>query len=257
MSSEDAITLKSPEEIEAMRKANRIVGEVLSLLRSRVAEGISTHKLDQIAEEYCRDHGAVPAFKGYRGYPASLCASINEEVVHGIPSRHRHLKNGDIISLDFGAVIGGYYGDSAITVPVGEIASEVQLLLDTTRESLMKGIAQAVVGNRISDISRAVQNHCEAMGFAVVREYVGHGIGTRMHEPPEVPNYVDRHGSPRLLEGMTIAIEPMVNLGTAKVKVLKDDWTVVTADKKPSAHFEHTVAITKQGPLILSARGDE
>lgn len=257
IASENAITLKTPDEIAIMHQANRIVAGVLNLLRSRIIEGITTHALDKMAEEYCRDHGAVPAFKGYKGFPGSLCASINEEVVHGIPSRSRHLKRGDIISLDFGTLYQGFYGDSAITVAVGEISPKVQLLLDVTRDALMKGIEQAVIGNRISDISRAVQNYSESHGFSVVRQFVGHGIGANLHEPPEIPNYVQRQASPRLKAGMVLAIEPMVNLGVAKVKILKDQWTVITADRKPSAHFEHTVAITENGPLILSDRPPE
>lgn len=255
--SDNAITLKTPDEIAVMQQANQIVAGVLNLLRSRIVEGVTTFALDKLAEEYCRDHGAVPAFKGYKDFPASLCASVNEEVVHGIPSKTKHLKNGDIISLDFGTLYKGFYGDSAITVPVGEIQPKVKLLLDVTRESLMKGIEQALVGNRISDISRAVQNYCESYGFSVVRQFVGHGIGSRLHEPPEIPNYVQRQASPRLLEGMVLAIEPMVNLGVAKVKILKDQWTVITADRKPSAHFEHSVAVTKNGPLILSEHPPE
>lgn len=255
--SDNAITLKTPDEIAIMQQANQIVAGVLNLLRSRIVEGITTFALDKLAEEYCRDHGAVPAFKGYKGFPASLCASVNEEVVHGIPSKKKHLKNGDIISLDFGTLFQGFYGDSAITLPVGEVQPRVQLLLEVTRDSLMKGIEQALVGNRISDISRAVQNYCESHGFSVVRQFVGHGVGSRLHEPPEIPNYVQRQASPRLLEGMVLAIEPMVNLGGAKVKILKDQWTVITADRKPSAHFEHSVAVTKNGPVILSERPSE
>ena len=257
IANDNAITLKTPDEIVLMHQANRIVAGVLHLLRSRIVEGITTLALDQLAEEYCRDHGAVPAFKGYKGFPGSLCASVNEEVVHGIPSKSKYLKNGDIISLDFGTLYQGFYGDAAITVPVGEISPKVQLLLDVTHDALMKGIDEARIGNRISDISRAVQNHSESHGFSVVRQFVGHGIGSNLHEPPEIPNYVQRQASPRLLEGMVLAIEPMVNLGVAKVKILKDQWTVVTADRKQSAHFEHSVAITKNGPLILSDRPPE
>ncbi len=251
-SQNNAITLKTPEEIELMHQANRIVAGVLKLLQSQVIDGISTFALDKLAEEYCRDHGAIPAFKGYKKFPASLCASVNEEVVHGIPSRSKILKIGDIISLDFGTLYKGFYGDAAITVPVGEVHPKVNRLLDVTYAALMKGIEQAQVGKRISDISRAVQEHSELQGFTVVRQFVGHGIGSQLHEPPEIPNYVQRQSSPRLMEGMVLAIEPMVNLGVAHVKILKDQWTVVTADRKPSAHFEHSVAVTKHGPLILS-----
>ncbi len=252
---EKSITLKSTEEIELLYEANQIVASVLDTLRANIREGISTHALDVIAEECCRDQGAIPAFKGYRGFPASLCASVNEEVVHGIPSKHKILKTGDIISLDFGTVFKGYFGDSAITVAVGKIPPLVEKLLNVTEKSLLDGINKAVVGNRISDISRAIQTTCEEAGFFVVRQFVGHGIGTQLHEPPEVPNYVQKQPSPRLLEGMVLAIEPMVNLGVAKVKILRDQWTVVTADRQPSAHFEHSIAITKNGPRILSYFG--
>lgn len=250
--SDNSVILKSPEEIEILYKANQIVGTVLSELKSRICDGITTYALDVIAEECCRDLGAFPAFKGYRGFPASLCASVNEEVVHGIPSKNRVLKNGDIVSLDFGSIFKGYYGDSAITVSVGNVSQEIEKLLAITEMALAAGIKQAVIGNRISDISRSIQNTCEEAGFSVVRQFVGHGIGTELHEPPEVPNYVQKQPSPRLLEGMVLAIEPMVNLGISKVKILKDKWTVVTADRKPSAHFEHSVAITQDGPRILS-----
>lgn len=252
IASDNAITLKTPDQIKIMHQANKIVAGVLYLLKTRIVEGLSTFALDKLAEEYCRDHGAIPAFKGYKGFPASLCASINEEVVHGIPSKHKLLRNGDIVSLDFGTLYKGFYGDAAITVPVGNIQPNVQLLLDVTRDSLARGIEQAQIGNRISDISRAIQGYNEAHGFSVVRQFVGHGIGSKLHEPPEIPNYVQRQASPRLMEGMVLAIEPMVNIGVAKVKILGDQWTVVTADRKPSAHFEHSVAITKDGPLILS-----
>lgn len=252
--SEQAITIKTPEEIELLFQANQIVSGVLELLELNISEGISTFELDRLAEEYCRDHNAQPAFKGYKGFPASLCASVNEEVVHGIPSKKKILCQGDIISLDFGTQYKGFYGDAAITVAVGSVESQVALLVEVTKMALQKGIEQAKVGNRISDISRAIQQYTEEHGFSVVRQFVGHGIGTNLHEPPEIPNYVQRQASPRILEGMVLAIEPMVNLGGAKVKILNDQWTVVTADRKPSAHFEHSVAITPQGPCILSKR---
>ncbi|WP_456385566.1 type I methionyl aminopeptidase [Desulfolithobacter sp.] len=248
------IIVKTPEEIEIMYRANQIVAGVLSLLEERIRPGLTTLKLDRWAEEYCRDLGAVPAFKGYRGFPGSLCVSINEQVVHGIPSRKVVVREGDIVSVDFGVLYQGFYGDSAVTIPVGEIGQLKRKLLEVTRESLEKAIAQVKVGKRITDISRAVQVHAEKHGFSVVRHFVGHGIGTSLHEGPEVPNYVQKQPSPRILEGMVLAIEPMVNVGTHKVKVLKDRWTVVTADHKPSAHFEHSVAATKEGPLVLSAR---
>ena len=253
-SNDNVITIKNADEIGIMFEANQIVAGVLALLESEVAEGISTLTLDILAEEYCRDHGALPAFKNYKGFPASLCASINEEVVHGIPSSRRILRNGDIISLDFGALYNGFYGDAAITVAIGDVKPKTATLIDVTRESLMKGIAQVQIGNRISDISRAVQTYAESCGFSVVKHFVGHGIGSQLHEPPEVPNYVQRHASPRLVEGMVLAIEPMINFGSAKVKILKDQWTVVTSDRLPSAHFEHSVAVTKSGPFILSER---
>lgn len=247
-----SITLKTDDEIEFLFQANQIVAGVLRVLEEQSVEGISTFELDCIAESYCRDHGAVPAFKGYKGFPASLCASINDEVVHGIPARSRILRSGDIISLDFGACFKGYYGDSAITVCIGDVPVAVKKLVQVTKDSLIEGIKQANIGNRVCDISKAIQLYVEGHGFSVVRQFVGHGIGTRLHEPPEVPNYVQRQASPRLLNGMVLAIEPMVNLGSAKVKILRDQWTVVTSDKKPSAHFEHSVAITKNGPRILS-----
>jgi len=252
---EQAITIKTAEEIELLFQANQIVYGVLELLKSRVAEGVSTFELDRLAEIYCCDHGARPAFKNYRGFPASLCASINEEVVHGIPAKKKILRPGDIISLDFGACYQGFYGDAAVTVAVGNVTPEVTLLIEVTKAALYKGIEQAVVGKRISDISRAIQQHVEAHGFGVVRQFVGHGIGANLHEPPEIPNFCQqRQPSPRLMEGMVLAIEPMVNMGGFKVKILSDQWTVVTADRKPSAHFEHSVVICSQGPRILSTK---
>lgn len=249
-----AIRLKTPEEIELMFQANQIVSGVLALLESEVVEGVSTFTLDKLAEEFCRDHEALPAFKGYKGYPASLCASVNEEVVHGIPSRKKILHSGDIISLDFGTLYRGFYGDAAITVAVGEVQPQVARLIEVTKVALQKGIEQVKVGNRISDISQAIQKCVEQYGYSVVRQFVGHGIGTSLHEPPEIPNYVQKQASPRLMVGMVLAIEPMVNLGGSKVKILNDQWTVITADRKPSAHFEHSVAVSTDGPLILSKR---
>ncbi|MCK5515466.1 MAG: type I methionyl aminopeptidase [Desulfobulbaceae bacterium] len=237
-----------------MRQANKIVAGVLTLLYRRIKPGLTTLQLDKWAEQYCRDHGAVPAFKGYRGFPGSLCVSINEQVVHGIPSTRVKVREGDIISVDFGTKYKGFYGDSAVTIPVGRISKEKARLLKITSEALDAGIRQVRIGNRITDISRAVQSHAEKNGYSVVRQFVGHGIGSSLHEGPEVPNYVQKQASPRIIEGMVVAIEPMVNQGTHKVKVLKDGWTVITADRKPSAHFEHSVAATKDGPLILSIR---
>lgn len=250
-----SITIKSFDEIRIMEEANQIVAEVLVMLENTVEEGITTFELDRLAEELCTRRKAIPAFKGYRGFPGSLCVSVNEEVVHGIPSRKRKLKKGDIISVDFGTLYKGYYGDSAVTIPVGRVAEETHKLLEITDESLHKAIEQVRIGNRVSDISAAVQNHVEQNGFSIVRQFVGHGIGTSLHEGPEIPNFVQSSASPRLLEGMVLAIEPMVNMGTHKVKVLRDGWTVVTSDKKASAHFEHSVAVTTDGPLVLSSRG--
>ncbi len=235
-----------------MHQAGLIVWEVLNELRMTVAPGVSTLDLDRIAEKRSAERGARPAFKGYRGYPAALCASINEEVVHGIPSASRKLREGDIISLDFGVEVEGYFADAAVTVPVGKVAPELETLLRVTRESLDKAIERARVGNRLSDIGAAVQQWVERHGFSVVREFVGHGIGTHMHEEPNVLNYGEPGHGPRLQEGMVLALEPMVNLGGASVRVLSDEWTAVTVDGKPSAHFEHTVAITAAGPRILT-----
>ncbi|MCP3851543.1 MAG: type I methionyl aminopeptidase [Gammaproteobacteria bacterium] len=238
-----------------MMHANSIVAGVLNMLRNFVKPGVTTLYLDKLSEEFCRDHKAIPAFKGYRGFPGSLCASVNEQVVHGIPSKKVILKEGDIISVDFGTLYKGFYGDAAVTIPVGNISDEVTRLLDVTETALKKGIEKVVIGNRVSDISRAVQTYAEENGFSVVRQFVGHGIGASLHEAPEVPNYVERKSSPRLIAGMVLAIEPMVNMGTEKVKILNDQWTVITKDRKPSAHFEHSVAITEDGPIILSKKG--
>jgi methionyl aminopeptidase len=246
------IVCKSPDEIERMRAANQLVAEILERLQAMVAPGVSTADLDAFVEREVRAAGAEPAFKGYRGFPASLCASINDEVVHGIPSRTRVLKEGDIVSLDMGVRLDGFFGDSAVTVPVGRVGERVQRLLAVTREALEKGVAEARVGARVSDIGHAVQAHVEAHGFSVVREFVGHGIGRALHEEPQVPNYGPRGRGPRLAEGMVLAIEPMVNMGRAAVKVLADGWTAVTRDGSWSAHFEHTVAVTAAGPDVLT-----
>jgi len=249
-----AITVKSPEEIQLMFEANQIVAGVLAMLSQRMHPGLTTLKLDRWAEEYCRDHDGIPAFKGYRGFPGSLCVSINEQVVHGIPSKKVILREGDLVSIDFGVAYKGFFGDAAVTLPVGEISPEKKKLIRVTRESLEHAIDMVRIGNRIADISKAVQDHVEKNGFSVVRQFVGHGIGAALHENPEIPNYVQKaKSSPRILEGMVLAIEPMVNVGTYKVRVLKDNWTVVTADGKPSAHFEHSVAATGNGPFVLSA----
>jgi methionyl aminopeptidase len=248
------IIIKSYDEIMIMQEANQIVAETLIFLKKFIEPGISTLELDRIAEDFCKRRQADPAFKGYRGFPGSLCTSINEEVVHGIPSRKRKLKKGDILSIDFGVRYKGYFGDSAITVAVDKISIEVQSLLKVTEEALERSIHKVKVGNRISDISIAVQQFVEEAGFSVVRQFVGHGIGTSLHESPEIPNFFSGEHTPRLIPGMVLAIEPMVNMGTSKVKVLRDGWTVVTTDGKPSAHFEHSVAVTEDGPIVLSYR---
>jgi methionyl aminopeptidase len=237
-----------------MREAGRLVGEVLTALSGAVGPGVSTAELDELAEKRIRQAGATPAFKGYHGYPATICASINDEVIHGIPSDRRVLAEGDIISIDVGAALDGYYGDSAVTLAVGRVSEQAGTLLRVTEESLYKAIEQARPGCRISDIGHAVQQHVEAFGFSVVREFVGHGIGVRMHEEPQVPNYGEPGHGPRLAEGMVLAIEPMVNAGKPAVKVLADGWTAVTRDSSLSAHFEHTVAVTAGEPWILTAR---
>ena len=248
-----AIVCKSASEIEKMRNSGRIVRQVLEHLRSMVAPGVSTMDLEQAAEQKMKELGAKPAFKGYFDYPCVLCTSINEEIVHGIPSAKRVLKTGDIVSIDCGVVLDGYYGDAAITVPVGDsISPELQKLLEVTEASLYRGIEAARVGNAVGDVGAAVQEFVEANGFSVVREFVGHGIGTRLHEEPQVPNFGTRGHGTRLREGMVIAIEPMVNFGKAGTKVLDDKWTAVTADGSFSAHFEHCVAVTRDGPVILT-----
>jgi methionyl aminopeptidase len=248
------IITKTSSEIEKMRYVNQMVGEVLNILKNEVKAGITTEHLNAIAEKEAKKRHAKCAFKGYGGFPKALCTSINEEVVHGIPSKKRQLREGDIISLDFGLIIDGWYGDSAITVAVGHINEEKRKLMDVTKEALYKGIAKARAGNYLYDISEAVQSYAESFGYGVVRDYVGHGIGRNLHEEPQVPNYVPTQNSrgPMLKVGMTIAIEPMINAGTWRTKTLKDGWTVVSADNKPSAHFEHTIAITEDGPIILS-----
>jgi len=245
------ITLKTDKELTYMRDAGRVVAGALKEVASVVKPGVTTSELDRLAESFIVARGARPAFKGLYGFPSTICASPNEQVVHGIPSL-RVLENGDIISIDVGAEINGFFGDSAVTVPVGEIDDDTSLLLKVTEESLYVGITQAVEGNRLSDISHAVQKHVENNGFSVVRDYVGHGIGKSMHEEPQVPNFGRAGRGPRLQAGMTLAIEPMVNMGTHEVTTLPDNWTVVTKDMKKSAHFEHTIAITEDKPEILT-----
>ena len=246
------IILKSRDELEKMYRAGQVVWEVLNELRGMVKPGVSTMDLEKAAEKRCASKGARPAFKDYQGYPCVLCASINEEVVHGIPSPRRKLAEGDIISLDFGVALEGYYADAAVTVPVGEIAPETQRLLDVTRESLDRAIEQVRPGRRLSDISHAVESWTTKHGFSVVRDFVGHGIGTKMHEEPQLPNFGDPGRGPRLEEGMVLAIEPMVNAGAPEVEVREDKWTAVTRDGRRSAHYEHTVAVTANGPWILT-----
>jgi methionyl aminopeptidase len=250
------IVLRSRQEIELIRASCQIVADVLQRLVEVVAPGVSTAELDALAEKWTREKGAVPAFKGYnvggRVYPSSLCVSINEEVVHGMPSPKRVLKDGDIVGLDYGAVYKGYYGDSAVTVAVGTVTESAERLMRVTRESLYCGIENMRVGNRIRDISAAIQQHAESHGYGVVRDFVGHGIGQRLHEEPQVPNYVGAGQNPRLKEGMVLAIEPMICEGTHEVEVLQDGWTAVTRDRRLAAHFEHSVAVTANGPEILT-----
>lgn len=248
-----AIVCKSQSEIDKMRHAGRIVRQILDELKVMVAPGVTTMDLEKAAERTIKESGAKPAFKGYYNYPCVLCTSVNEEIVHGIPSPKRVLKAGDIVSIDCGVVLDGYYGDAAITVAVGDsVSPERQKLMEVTEQSLYKAIEQVKIGNSISDIGAAVQQHVEANGFSVVREFVGHGIGTKLHEEPQVPNFRSRGADTRLREGMVLAIEPMVNSGRPEAKVLDDQWTAVTADGSSSAHFEHCVAVTRNGPLILT-----
>src|SRR5579862_4834035 len=247
-----AIICKSSAEIEKMRRSGRIVRQVLDTVRALVVPGVTTMDLERAAEKKIRELGAKPAFKGYYDYPCVLCTSINNEIVHGIPSEHRVLKAGDIVSIDCGVVLDGYYGDSAITVAVGELTPELQKLLDVTRESLQQGIEAAKVGNTVGDIGAAVQQVVEANGFSVVREFVGHGIGSKLHEEPQVPNFGKREHGPKLRDGMVLAIEPMVNMGRPGTRLLDDKWTAVTEDGSYSAHFEHCIAVTRNGPVILT-----
>jgi methionyl aminopeptidase len=250
------IIYKSQEEIRKIGDSNRIVAQVLSELAGMVHPGITTIELDRYAEKRAREMESVPAFKGYRGYPASLCTSINNEIVHGIPSK-RVLENGDILSLDFGVVLNGFYGDAAITVPVGDISATAARLVDTVKESLFRGIKKAVSGNRISDISASVQEYVENNGFNVIRNFVGHGIGFSLHEEPQVPNFGAPGQGPKIKPGMVIAIEPMISAGNWDVEILEDDWTAVTKDGSLSAHYEHTIAVTVDGPKILSVTDKE
>jgi methionyl aminopeptidase len=249
------IFLKTAEEIDRMRRAGRVVARTIDAVLRAVRPGIRTHELDSIAEKIIRDEGATPSFLGYRGFPASICVSVNEAVVHGIPG-NRKLREGDLVSLDFGAIVEGYHADSAVTVFAGEPPSaEVEKLVRVTEESLEAGISQIREGRRLSDIGHAVQQVVEGAGFSVVREYVGHGIGRSLHEDPQIPNYGQPGRGPALKRGLVVAVEPMVNMGGWETRVLRDDWTVVTADGSLSAHFEHTIALTDDGPEVLTARG--
>jgi len=243
--------LKTREQIELMRKSAQLVSKTLGILASEIKPGISPLRLDEIAEEYIRDQGAIPGFKGLYGFPNTLCTSLNHAVVHGIPN-DTPLLEGDIISVDCGALMNGFYGDQAYTFMVGEVSDDIKQLIQVTKECLVKGIEQARSGNRIGDIGFAIQEHAEKYGFGVVRELVGHGIGQKMHESPEVPNYGKRGKGTKLVNGMTLAIEPMINLGTKNVKQMNDGWTIITADGRPSAHFEHDIAIVNGSPEILS-----
>jgi len=250
------IIYKSEEEIRSMKRSNQIVAKILSELGLMIKPGIQTKDLNEYAERRTREMDAVPAFKGYRGYPASLCTSINEEIVHGIPSS-RTLRSGDIISLDFGVVYDGFYGDAAVTYPVGEITPRVEKLIATARESFAMGLAKIKEGNRLSDISYAIQSHVESQGFSVIRSFVGHGIGFSLHEEPQVPNFGSPGRGPKLRPGMVLAIEPMIAIGNWEVEILSDNWTAVTKDRSISAHYEHTVALTQNGVEILSLPEDE
>jgi len=245
------IILKSPQEIAKIRAAGRIVAGAIEELKTRVRPGIKTKELDRIAEEFIHKRGGIPAFKGYRGYPNTLCISVNEEIVHGIPS-DRVLEEGDIAGIDLGVLLDGYYGDAAVTLPAGTISSQAKRLMETTEAALYKAIDAAVIGNRVSDIAHTIQSYVEGAGYSVVREFVGHGIGRSLHEDPPVPNFGEPGQGPQLREGMVLAIEPMVNAGRSDLFVLENGWTAVTKDRSLSAHFEHTVAVTKNGPLILT-----
>lgn len=247
------IVLKSEREIALMRRGGHILADVVALIRDIAKPGVSTLEVDEEVEGFIRKQGALPAFKGYRGFPATVCISINDEVVHGIPSAHRRMKEGDIVGFDLGCIVDGYYADCAITLPLGEIPPRVQELLDVTRESLEHAIAECRPGRRLSDVSHAVQRHVEPHGFGVVRTFVGHGIGRALHEEPQVPNFGEPGRGPQLKPGMVLAIEPMVTLGVPATRVLSDGWTVVTCDGRPACHVEHTIAITEHGPTVLTA----
>jgi methionyl aminopeptidase len=248
------IELKSPREIGLMRTGGHILADVMERLRDTVKPGMSTLEIDEDVETFIRGRGALPAFKGYRGFPATVCISINEEVVHGIPSAQRRVKEGDIVGLDLGCIVDGYYADCAFTLAVGDVPSRVQELLDVTRQSLEVGIVECRPGRRLSDVSHAIQSHVERHGFSVVRAFVGHGIGRALHEEPQVPNFGDPGRGPQLRPGMVLAIEPMVTMGSWEVKILDDGWTAVTKDGSLAAHFEHTIAVTESGPEVLTSK---
>jgi methionyl aminopeptidase len=245
------INIKSDMEIEYMRNAGKVVAETLAIIEQVIKPGISTAEIDKLAEEFIIKQGAKPSFKGYCGFPASICTSVNDEVVHGIPT-NRILLEGDIISIDCGAILNGYHGDAARTFPVGKVSNEATMLIEVTKNSFFKGVEKAIIGNRLSDISAAIQYYAEEHGYSVVRDFVGHGIGKSMHEDPEVPNYGTPSKGPKLVHGMVLAIEPMINIGKHYVKVKSNKWTVITRDGSLSAHYENTVAITKDGPEILT-----
>lgn len=251
MTANNSISIKTSEELDILREAGVVLASVINEVKRSLKSGMTTREVGQKAEDLMKASNVLPAFKGYRGFPACVCLSVNDEVVHGIPGE-RVLKDGDIASLDAGIIYKGYYSDMAVTVGIGEIKPELQRLMDVTLESLRKGIEQAKTGNHLSDVSHAVQRYVEANQFSVVREFVGHGIGKNLHEDPEIPNFGSPHQGPILEEGMVLAIEPMVNMGRSSTRILEDGWTVVTQDGKPSAHFEHSVAITKNGPEILT-----
>lgn len=248
------IIIKSPEEIEKIRRACLIVADALEELKEHVRPGVNTLALDEFAEKFIVSRGGRPAFKGYRGYPATLCASVNDQVVHGLPSRTVVLREGDIVSLDLGVILDGYYGDAAITLPVGRVSGSAERLIKTTEEALRLGIEAARPGNRLYDISFAIQSHAESNGYSVVRDFVGHGIGRSLHEDPQVPNFGEPGKGPRLKAGMVLAIEPMINEGASGTVILDDKWTAVTADGRLSAHFEHTIVVTPEGPRVLTKR---
>ena len=256
VNSPSGITIKSPRELDLMREAGKVVASAKQAVKDAIRPGVTSMEMDAVAEEVIRKHGAIPSFKGYKPtpskpFPATICFSFNEEIVHGIPG-NRKIKSGDIVSVDFGAIVEGFHGDSAFTIAVGEVSEETERLISATKIALEKGISEAKEGARLTDISHAVQSYAESEGFSVVREYVGHGIGRSLHEEPQVPNYGKPGRGPKLKVGMTLAIEPMLNVGTWQTKALDDGWTVVTADGELSAHYEHTIAVTENGPEILT-----